>query len=144
MLEDLPFEPLTRAESWPPFLRIAGSWTILGYGSWLVFEKTGEFVGVVGFFDAARGHGEDFDEVRELGYVLRPAHSGKGYATEASIAALNWMDRQSFGSHTVCMMGVNHSRSIRVAEKCGYTLLRKAKDEHGDIVLMIRENTIVT
>ncbi len=42
------------------------------------------------------------------------------------------------------MIGSDHSASIRVAEKCGYSLLRKAQDEHGDIVLMTRENTVVT
>ena len=144
MLKNLPIEPQTRPECWPRFLRNAGSWTILGYGSWFVFEKTGAFVGVVGFFDAAREFGADFDDHRELGYVLSPSHSGKGYATEACIAALGWMGRQSFGDRTVCMIGSDHSASIRVAEKCGYSLLRKAQDEHGDIVLMTRENTVVT
>ena len=138
-LKDLPNEPLTRVECWPRLLRIAGSWALLGYGNWLVFEKSGDFVGVIGFFDAARGFGEDFDEYRELGYTLAPAHSGKGYATEACLAALKWMDHQSFGNHTVCMMGVGHVASIRVAEKCGYSVMREAQDEQGEIRLMIRK-----
>ena len=50
-LKDLPNEPLTRVECWPRLLRIAGSWALLGYGNWLVFEKSGDFVGVIGFFD---------------------------------------------------------------------------------------------
>ena len=144
MLKNLPFDSQTRAECWPRFLRNAGSWTILGYGSWLVFEKTGEFVGVAGFFDAARGLGEDFDGCREAGWVFTPAASGKCIATEAMNAALGWMDCQDFGNQTVCMMGADHIASIRVAEKCGYTLLRKAQDEHGDITLMARENTVLT
>ena len=144
MLKDLPFEPLTLVECWPRLLRIAGSWALLGYGSWFVFEKSGAFVGVVGFFDAAREFGADFDDHRELGYVLSPAHAGKGYATEACSAAVGWMDRQSFGDRTVCMIGSDHIASIRVAEKCGYTLLREAQDKDGDIVLMTRENTVVT
>lgn len=139
MLKDLPFGPFTRAECWPRFLKLAGSWTICGFGNWLVFDKAGTFVGVVGFFDAFRGLGPDFDNHRELGYTLAPAHGGKGYATEACLAALNWMDHQPFGSHTVCMMGIGHEASIRVAEKCGYSLLREAQDEHGEIRLMIRE-----
>ena len=144
VLKELPFGPQTRAESWPRFLRLAGSWTISGYGNWLVFEKTGAFVGVIGFSDACRGLGADFDNYRELGYVLNVAHNGKGYATEASFAALGWMDRQPFGNHTVCMMGAEHAASIRVAEKCGYTLLRETVDEDGAIRLMTRKNTGVT
>ena len=139
MLKDLPFGPFTRAECWPRFLKLAGSWPILGFGNWLVFEKTGAFVGVVGFFDAFRGLGPDFDVHRELGYTLSPAYSGKGYTTEACLAALNWMDIQPFGTHTVCMMSRGHVASIRVAEKCGYTFLREAEDDQGEIRLMIRE-----
>ena len=123
---------------------MAGSWTISGYGTWLVFEKTGAFVGVVGFIDALRGYGPDFDDYLELSYVLGPAHNGKGYATEASLAALGWMERQSFGSHTVCLIGEGHAASIRVAEKCGYTPLRETKDEYGAIRLMIRNNASAT
>ena len=71
MLKDLPFGPQTRAECWPRFLRLAGSWTICGYGNWLVFDKAGAFIGVVGFFDAFRELGPDFDDHRELGMCLR-------------------------------------------------------------------------
>ena len=144
MLRDLPFEPQTRAECWPRFLRLAGSWAIMGYGTWLVFEKAGAFVGLIGFFDALRGYGPDFDDHPELSYVLGPAHSGKGYATEASLAALSWMDSQDFGFRTVCMIGAGHAASIRVAEKCNYKFLREAKDEYGAMYLMTRENAAVT
>jgi RimJ/RimL family protein N-acetyltransferase len=146
MLKDLPFEPQTRAQCWPRFLRLAGNWTLLGYGAWLVFEKTGDFVGVIGFMDGMRGLGSDFDDHRELAYVLRPVHSNKGYATEACHGALEWFDRQRFGDRTVCMIGADHVASIRVAEKCGYELLREATDEHehGAIRLMTRKNTVLT
>ena len=138
MLKDLPFEPQTRAESWPRFLRLAGNWTILGYGTWLVFDKAGAFVGLAGFINAMRGHGPDFDDHPELNYVLNPAHMGKGYATEACLAALNWMDGQSFGARTVCLIAPEHRASIRVAEKCGYRVLRNAEDFEGSIMLMVR------
>ena len=101
-------------------------------------------MGVIGFFDAYRGLGADFDNYRELGYVLNVAHKGKGYATEACFAALGWMDRKPFGNRTVCMMGAEHAASILVAEKCGYTLLREAVDEHGAIHLMTRKNPLTT
>jgi len=141
MLINLPFDPLTRAECWPRFLRNAGSWAILGYGSWLVFEKSGGFVGTAGFFDAARGLGPDFDNYREAGWVFTPSSSGKGIATEAMKAALGWMDGQDFGNQTVCMTGTDHVASIKVAEKCGYSLLREAIDEDGAVRLMIREKS---
>ncbi|MEE9455174.1 MAG: GNAT family N-acetyltransferase [Paracoccaceae bacterium] len=138
MLKDLPFEPQTRAESWPRFLRLAGSWALLEYGTWFVFDKAGGFVGLVGFMNALRGHGPDFDDHPELNCVLSPAHMGKGYATEACLAALAWMDQQSFGSHTVCLIASEHTASIRVAEKCGYKVLRNVKSAKELAVLMTR------
>jgi len=141
MLKDLPFSPQTRAESWPRFLRLAGSWALLGYGTWFVYEKSGAFIGLVGFLDGMREFGVDFDQHRELSYVINPVYQGKGYATEACIAALSWLETQNFGTHTVCYIGAGHSASISVAKKCGYNLLRYSQDEQGKATLLIRKNT---
>jgi RimJ/RimL family protein N-acetyltransferase len=51
---------------------------------------------------------------------------GKGYATEAARAALIWGDQNikradSALGKTVCIIHPEHARSIRVAEKCGFT-----------------------
>ena len=139
-LKHIPIDPNTRGQSWGGLMRIAGCWALKGYGQWMVLDKTsGEFLGTAGFFDAMRDLGPDFDAHREAGWVFTPEASGKGFATEALQAALGWMDRQGFGNKTVCMMGAGHGASIRVAEKCGYLLLREAQDEHGPVRLMARE-----
>lgn len=144
MLKDLPFSPQSREQSWPRFLRLAGSWSMMGYGTWFVFDKAGSFVGLVGFLDGMRGLGEDFDTHRELSYVLDPHFHGAGYATEACNAALRWMDKQDFGAHTVCMIGAGHAASIKVAQKCGYTVFRESQDAHGKVQLMIRKKPVAT
>ncbi|MCK4861217.1 MAG: GNAT family N-acetyltransferase [Rhodobacteraceae bacterium] len=144
-LKHIPIDPNTRGQSWGGLMRIAGCWALKGYGQWMVLDKTSDkFLGHAGFFDAMRELGPDFDAHREAGWVFTPEASGKGFATEAMLAALGWMDRQSFGNRTVCMIGTDHNASIRVAEKCGYSLLREAQDKDGDIVLMTRKNTVVT
>jgi len=144
-LKHIPIDPNTRGQSWGGLMRIAGCWALKGYGQWVVLDKdSDEFLGHAGFFDAMRDLGPDFDAHREAGWVFTSEASGKGLATEAMMAALGWMDRQRFGDKTVCMIGADHNASIRVAEKCGYSLLRKAQDEHGDIVLMSRNNTAAT
>ncbi len=126
-------------------MRIAGCWALKGYGQWMVLDKaTGNLIGQAGFFDAMRDLGPDFDAHREAGWVFTPESSGKGFATEAMLAALGWMDGKAFGNNTVCIISADHSASMLVAEKCGHTLLRKMKDEHGDIVLMTRNNTAAT
>ena len=62
----------------------------------------------------------------------------KGFATEALRLGHRWLAAQSFGGRTVCMMDPKHKASIRVAEKCGYGLLRIDRDEWGPLQLMER------
>lgn len=128
-----------REASWNKFKGNVGQWALMGYGQWSVLSKdTDQYVGQVGFFDAARGLGDDFDNDRESGWVLAPNSDGRGYATEAMLAAHAWIDKQSFGGRTVCMMDANYPASRRVADKCDYTEMRRTSDEFGDVVLLER------
>lgn len=140
LFEHLPMEPFARAASWTKFLNMAGNWAIVDYGNFFAFDKSDDrLLGQIGFFDASRGFGPDFDTHRELGYVFLPTTAGQGIATEAGQAAQHWMDQQNFGDRTVCMMSPDNIASIRVAKKCGYSLLRETADEHGDVHLMYRD-----
>lgn len=128
-----------RNESWKKFVSNVGHWKLMGYGQWSVLRKdTGEYVGQVGFFDANRDLGDDFDNDREAGWVLAPGADGRGYATEAMLSAHEWMDQQAFGGRTVCMMDAGYPASRRVAEKCGYTEMRRTDDQYGAVVLFER------
>jgi RimJ/RimL family protein N-acetyltransferase len=72
-------------------LRYVGHWSWLGFGYWLVEEKTsGQFVGEVGFADYKREIEPSIDDVPEIGWVLVPAMYGRGYATESVRAAIDW------------------------------------------------------
>jgi len=55
----------------------------------------------------------------EIGWVLAPQFHGRGYATEAVLAALAWGDGIAL-SRSFCIIHPDHSASIRVAEKCGF------------------------
>src|SRR5271156_932079 len=49
-------KPLTEVETLARFLRYVGHWSLLGFGYWVVEEKTtGNFIGEVGFADYKRG-----------------------------------------------------------------------------------------
>ncbi len=110
-----------------------------GFGCWAAIEKsTGEFLG---WFAFRPPEGSSPDEV-ELGYRLRKAAWGKGYATEGSRSLI----RKGFtelGVRRVIAntMTVNHA-SRRVMEKVGLTLVRTFfmtwpdvidGSEHGDV-----------
>lgn len=132
-----------RNESWKKFTGNVGHWALLGYGQWSVLRKdSGEYVGQVGFFDADRDLGPDFDNDREAGWVLAPGADGQGYATEAMQIAHSWMDKQPFGGRTVCMMDVDYPASRRVAEKCGYVEMRRTEDTFGAVVLFERMTSV--
>jgi RimJ/RimL family protein N-acetyltransferase len=88
--------PSTRAEAWARFLRHVGHWTLLGYGYWAVREQaSGRFVGEVGFGDFHRELTPPFGDTPEAGWVLAPWAHGRGYATEAVMAALAWATANS-------------------------------------------------
>lgn len=116
----------SREESWARLLRYIGHWQLLGYGFWAVIEKaSGRFVGEVGFADFKR----DFDAPQdleltgnhpEIGWALASAFHGKGFATEAVLAALGWGDRHLADTRTVCLIDPDNLTSRRVAEKAGY------------------------
>ncbi len=139
MAEFLPFAPVERGRCWARMNQVFWHWAHYGYGNWAVVRREdGRFLGQVGFFHAERGVGDDFDTAPEGGWVLAGHARGKGFATEALRLGHRWFDAQSFGGRTVCMMDPKHEDSIRVAEKCGYGLLRIDRDEWGPLQLMER------
>ncbi len=129
-------KPSTRDEVWMRLLRYGGLWAILGYGFWLVRERDGgRLVGEVGLADFHRDI--DWGTDPECGWVLAPPAQGRGYATEAVAAALDWRDRYLPGTRTVCMIGPDNAASLRVADKCGFRFFRET-EFHGPVHLFER------
>jgi len=113
-------KPFTREEVWARLLRYAGHWAMLNYGYWVVREKqSGRFLGEVGFADYHREI-EPSLMAPEVGWALDPAVHGRGYATEAVRAALEWADKQWPDGETACIVAPENLPSLRVAHKCGY------------------------
>jgi RimJ/RimL family protein N-acetyltransferase len=114
-------EPRDETASWRSFLMNAGSWALSGIGQWAV-EHRGVFIGQIGFFDAKRGLGADFDGVPECGWVIDPRHQGQGLATEAAKAAHGWFDAGHKESRV--LIAVGHVASERLASRMGYRQFR--------------------
>jgi RimJ/RimL family protein N-acetyltransferase len=114
-------KPSTRDEVWSRLLRYIGHWAALGYGYWAVEERaSGAFIGDIGIADFQRDLDPPLDGVPEVGWSLTPAAHGKGYATEAVKAAVEWGDNHFVSPRMVCMISPENAASIRVAEKCGF------------------------
>ena len=74
-----------RAAIWRRFLQMPGAWVVQGFGMFSVVEKgTGRWLGQAGPWKPEGWPGN------EIGYGFHPRAWGKGYATEAGTAAIDW------------------------------------------------------
>ncbi|HLK63167.1 MAG TPA: GNAT family N-acetyltransferase [Bryobacteraceae bacterium] len=110
----------TGEEVWTRLLRYVGHWSWVGYGYWAVEDKSGHFLGDVGFADFKREIEPSIQGIPELGWVLTSGAHGKGYATEAVRAAIGWAAAHCRSDKTVCIIHPDNLASLRVAEKCGF------------------------
>jgi len=100
--------------AWRSVALMIGHWHLRGYGQWTVLEKTdGQVVGRVGLWNPEGWPGI------ELGWVVRRERWGRGLATEAATAALNWTWDNVATDHVISLIQADNARSIRVAEKLG-------------------------
>jgi RimJ/RimL family protein N-acetyltransferase len=106
--------PYDVRRSWAEVAFLVGHWQLLGYGMFVVEERdTGAFVGRVGALQPEGWPGF------EIGWAIAPEAMGKGYATEAARAAIDW-SFESFGPDRI--VSIIHGENIasrRVAEKLG-------------------------
>ncbi len=114
--------PSTQEQTWSRLLRYTGHWQHLGYGYWVVTKKMdGAYMGDVGFADYHRDTDPDLSGIPEAGWVLNTQSHGRGYATEAVAAILHWADAHLPFPKTAAMFDPEHSASIKVARKLGYS-----------------------
>jgi RimJ/RimL family protein N-acetyltransferase len=131
--------PFTREESWLRLLRHVGHWQLLGFGFWVVRQRTGGgFVGEVGLGDFRREMTTAFRGDPEIGWVLARDACGKGYATEAAQAAIEWMRLRHRSERTVCMIEPDNVASLRVAAKCGFHEFAHTNYKNSAVVLLER------
>ena len=107
-------EPLDELGSWRQFAMFIGHWTLKGHGFFAVEERrSGAFVGRVGFL-----HPATWPEL-ELAWTIARPHWGKGYASEAAVAARDWGFATLGLKRVASFIHPENARSIRVAEKIG-------------------------
>ena len=113
--------PKSEEETWSSFLRSAGLWQMLGFGTWAIEEKaSGKLIGGLGFEDRKRDRGPAFKDIPEMGWLFASAAWGKGYATESVRAALVWGGSHFGAIRVIALTAPENLASIRVAQKCGF------------------------
>ena len=121
-------KPSTREDCWRGILRDIGQWQTVGFGFWVLEEKSsGAIIGEAGFLDCKRDIIPSMDETPELGWVLFTAYHGLGYATEAMNRIAAWGDQNLTQHMTACIIAPENTASIRVAHKLGFNQIAQTK-----------------
>jgi RimJ/RimL family protein N-acetyltransferase len=105
---------MSRQEAWRNMAMVIGHWHLRGFGFWAVEEKeSGELVGRVGCWRPEGWPG------LEVGWTLRRRSWGRGYATEAARASMNYAFDELGQRRVVSLIAPENVNSIRVAERLG-------------------------
>jgi RimJ/RimL family protein N-acetyltransferase len=132
-------KPSTREEMWARLLRYVGHWDLMGFGFWVVREKsTGRFVGEVGLADFRRDIEPPLGASKEAGWALSPSAHGKGFATEAVRAALRWAEGRFGPERVVCLIDPENEASLKVAHKCGFREFSRGTYKGGPTLMLER------
>ena len=116
-------------DCWRAIAAWLGHWVLRGYGPWAVTEReSGTFMGRVGIHFPYGWPGP------ELAYTLGKPFWGRGFATEATRAAMDWGFTHRDFLALMSLIYPENAASIRVATKLGETL-RGDATLHGKTVL---------
>jgi RimJ/RimL family protein N-acetyltransferase len=101
-----------REACWRSIALWIGHWGLRGYGMWAVEERrSGAFIGRIGLWEPEGWPGT------EVGWMLGRAWWGRGYATEAAGAAMDWGFAHLPVDELVSLIQPDNAASIGVAEK---------------------------
>lgn len=131
-----PLEPATAETIDQRLVRDRADWEEHGFGPWVLREReSGDFVGRAGLaWITIEG-----DRMVELPWVVLPGHQGRGYATEAALAAVE--TARDIGLDRVVSLTLPENRaSLRVMEKAGLTLVGEV--EHAGLPHLLYELTL--
>ena len=108
---------LSEAEAWNETVWLIGHWQLLGHGMFVVEERsTGAFLGRVGPLRPPLW------PAFEIAWSLAPDARGKGYATEAARAAIDWSFATFPLDRIVSTIHPRNRASQKVAERLGERL----------------------
>jgi RimJ/RimL family protein N-acetyltransferase len=131
--------PLAREDSWRKLLCGAGLWRLFGFGYWAVERRAdGAMIGQVGFAEFMRDMEPSIHGAPEMGWLFSQEAAGQGFATEAALAGLAWIDEALSPPETVAIIDHANAASIRVAEKCGFDAREPARYRAESILLFRR------
>jgi len=130
--------PQQREDAWRRMLCGPGMWALLGFGYWVVERREdGAVIGQVGLADFKRDVVPSIEGLPELGCIFATAAHGQGFAREAADAVLAWADEHLQPEQVVATVDHDNKRSIRLAERLGFSEREEATYK-GEPLLLFR------
>ena len=124
---------------WRRLVASAGSWQILGFGSWAVERKAdGKLVGNVGLFNAWRDLEPEFGEQPEMGWIFAAETHGQGLAGEACAAALDWAEASLEPTPIWAIIAPENAPSLRLAQRLGFAFHNDTTYNGDPTVVLLR------
>lgn len=124
--------PRSEAVAWRHFLSMAGAWRIQGFGAFSVFDKaTSRWLGWTGPWHPVAWPGT------EIGWCFARHAWGRGFATEAASAAIDWAFQTLDWFEVIHLIPPENHASQRVARRLGSSVQRRivmAEPFAGDTV----------
>jgi RimJ/RimL family protein N-acetyltransferase len=118
--------PLSRGQAWRAMVMMIGHGVARGYSMFALIEKaTGDFVGRAGPWFPIMW------EAPEIGWGLTRSAWGKGYATEAGQASLDYVFNELGWDSVIHCVDPDNIGSIKVAERLGSRYLRTVHSVGG-------------
>ena len=112
---------VSRGDAWRRFLQMPGAWTVQGFAMFSLIDKaSGLWMGQAGPWQPEGWPGT------EVGYVLHPDAWGKGYATEACTAAIDWAFETLGWQDVIHCIAPANTASQAVARRLGSRMRGKA------------------
>jgi RimJ/RimL family protein N-acetyltransferase len=103
-----------RAEAWRHLCAMAGAWTIRGYAMFSMIRRdTGEWIGRTGPWQPEGWPGA------EIGWGVARDHTGKGYASEAAAASMDYAFDVLRWDTVIHIIDPENLSSIKLAEHLG-------------------------
>lgn len=111
--------PQPRAVAWRSLMSMIGCWASQGFGMFSVLEAaTGRWIGRVGPWSPEGWPGT------EVGWTLLRDATGKGYAYEAAVAAIDWAFETLDWQDVIHTIDPGNSPSVALARRLGSSYRR--------------------
>jgi RimJ/RimL family protein N-acetyltransferase len=118
--------PISNSQIWSRLKSDLGSWHLSGFGVWMIRVKDSRsIVGTCGFW-------QGLDWPRELTWWLLPTARGRGYAYEASIAAISHAYDNYLWHKVETYMNDDNKSAKRLVERLGGTRTQRARFPDGE------------